>query len=99
MSENKQQTAVELLVERLNKSIGLTNFVDNSNEEYKQEILVIIEQAKAMEKELAEKAFNSAKIIKNYKGERKFSYLDLDDYSDEKYETFEQYYNETYKSE
>ena len=47
----KKQTAVEWLVETLNKSIGLTKFVDTCDEEYKQGILGIIEQAKAMEKE------------------------------------------------
>ena len=46
-----KQTAVEFLVEELNKSIGLTKFVDTCDEDYKQEILSIIEQAKQMEKE------------------------------------------------
>ena len=87
------KTAVEWLVEqmRLRRDEGLSlSFYD---------LEMFAKKAKQMEKEHIEEAFNSAKIIKNYKGERKFSYLDLDDYSDEKYETFEQYYNETFKSE
>lgn len=46
-----KQTAVEFMVEELNKSIGLTKFVDTCDDDYKQEILGIIEQAKEMEKE------------------------------------------------
>ena len=46
-----QKTAVEFMVEELNKSIGLTKFVDTCDDDFKQEILGIIEQAKAIEKE------------------------------------------------
>jgi len=46
-----KQTAVEWLIDELNKSIGLTKFVEECDEEYKNEILTIIQQAKAMEKE------------------------------------------------
>lgn len=46
-----KQTAVKWLVEELNKSIGLTKFVDTCDEEYKQEILGIIEKALQREKE------------------------------------------------
>ena len=53
-----KQTAVEFIVEELNKSIGLTKFVDTCDEDYKQEILSIIEQAKAMEKEQIVDAFS-----------------------------------------
>lgn len=48
---DKKQTAVEYIVCRLNKSIGLTNFVDNCDENYKQEILEIISQSLQMEKQ------------------------------------------------
>jgi hypothetical protein len=43
-------TAVEWLVDELNKNIGLTKFVVNCDEAYKQEILGIIQQAKEMER-------------------------------------------------
>ena len=52
-----KQTAVEWLVKELNKSIGLTKFVDTCDEDYKQEILEIIEKAKEMEKEQIIQAF------------------------------------------
>jgi hypothetical protein len=45
-----KQTAVEWLVDELNKNIGLTKFVVNCDEAYKQEILGIIQQAKEMER-------------------------------------------------
>jgi hypothetical protein len=44
-----EQTAVEWFVEELNKSIGLTKFVEECDEAYKNEILTIIQQAKEME--------------------------------------------------
>ena len=50
MSNNKQ-TAVEWLIEELNKSTSLTSFVPECDEDYKREILGIIQQAKEMEKE------------------------------------------------
>lgn len=81
----KKQTAVDFMVEQLNKSIGLTKFVDTCDEEYKQEILGIIEQALAMEKEQIKDAFNNG--MNN-------SVDYFDGYVDED----EQYYNETYKS-
>jgi hypothetical protein len=45
---NKEQTAVEYLVEQLNEIMGLTNFVFDSDEDYKKEILSVIQQAKEM---------------------------------------------------
>jgi hypothetical protein len=54
-----KQTAVEFIVEELNKSIGLTKFVDSCDDDYKQEILGIIEQAKEMEKEQIIDAYNN----------------------------------------
>jgi hypothetical protein len=74
-------TAVEFMVEELNKSIGLTKFVDTCDEAYKQEILGIINQAKEMEKQQHGMTWDEG----------------VDEYST--YNTFEQYYNETFKSE
>jgi hypothetical protein len=74
-------TAVEWLVEELNKSIGLTKFVDTCDNDYKQEILGIIEQAKEMEK---------ANIIE-FANDYGFEICGYD------YEKAEQYYNETFK--
>jgi len=54
-----KQTSVEFIVEELNKSIGLTKFVDSCDDDYKQEILGIIEQAKEMEKEQIIDAYNN----------------------------------------
>jgi hypothetical protein len=45
---SKEQTAVEYLVEQLNEIMGLTNFVFDSDEDYKKEILSVIQQAKEM---------------------------------------------------
>ncbi len=79
-----QKTAVEFMVEELNKSIGLTNFVDTCDNDYKQEILGIIEKAKAIEKEQKIDAFNDA-IYCNTIG------------NEINYEDGERYYNETFK--
>lgn len=81
-----KQTAVEFIVEELNKSIGLTKFVDTCDEDYKQEILSIIEQAKEMEKEQIKDAYKmgryeSDNIVMGHSFYAK------------------QYYNETFKSE
>jgi len=86
MEEENKMTAVEWLVQQLNESIGLTKFVDKCDEAYMNEILTIIQQAKAMEKEqlynlidfINERHFNSFRIAKD---------------------EAEQYYNETYNSE
>jgi len=78
-----KQTAVEFIVEELNKSIGLTKFVDTCDEDYKQEILSIIEQAKEMEKQQIKNAY----------------YTGGDDVEDNRDREAEQYYNETFKSE
>ena len=83
-----KQTAVEWLVEELNKSIGLTKFVDTCDEDYKQEILEIIEKAKAMEKEQIIKAFDEGQ-------EYEYQYHIN---SAPKFDS-ETYYNETFKSE
>jgi hypothetical protein len=83
------KTAVEFMVEQLNKSIGLTKFVDTCDEDYKQEILGIIEQAKAMEKEQHSKTWDVA--LDKYEV-RAGNYMRA-------YEDFDEYYNETFKSE
>jgi hypothetical protein len=43
------KTAVEWLVDALNKEMGLISFVPNADEEYKKELFNIIQQAKEME--------------------------------------------------
>lgn len=91
-----KQTAVEWLVEELNKSIGLTNFVDTCDEEYKQEILGIIHQAKAMEKEqIIDAVVNTVKIGTEKENVLLFTSEDEILIRNEA----EQYYNETFKSE
>ena len=78
-----KQTAVEWLVDELNKNIGLTKFVVNCDEAYKQEILGIIQQAKEMEKEQICDAF--------YYG------VKVDEWTIENpYTQAEQYYKQTY---
>jgi hypothetical protein len=74
------KTSVEFMVEQLNKSMGLINFVDTCNEEYKHEILCIIKQAKEMEKQQIVEAHMSGQHY--------------DDLSARK--EAEQYYNKTY---
>ena len=44
-------TAVEFLVNELNKEMGLISFVTGTEESYKSAIFSIIQQAKEMEKE------------------------------------------------
>jgi hypothetical protein len=51
-------TAVEWLINALNKEIGLISFVPNADEEYKKELFNILEQAKEMEKSQIIEAFN-----------------------------------------
>lgn len=53
----KKQSSIEWLVEKLNESIGLTKFTKSCDEEYKIEILGLIEQAKEMEKEIIRTAY------------------------------------------
>jgi hypothetical protein len=60
-----KQTAVEWLVDELNKNIGLTKFVVNCDEAYKQEILGIIQQAKEMEKEQIREAFINGEVARD----------------------------------
>jgi hypothetical protein len=47
----KKETAVDWLVEELNKETGITSFVADCDDEYKSTILSIIQQAKEMEKQ------------------------------------------------
>jgi hypothetical protein len=44
----KQETAVDWLVEELNKETGITSFVADCDDEYKSTILSIIQQANEM---------------------------------------------------
>lgn len=47
----KKQSSIEWLIEELNKSTSLTSFVPECSDDYKKEILGIIEQAKEMHKQ------------------------------------------------
>ena len=80
-----EQTAVEFMVEELNKSIGLTKFVDTCDDDYKKEILGIIEKAKEIEKQ---QSIKFGKIIAN-----KWAMIPIP------LENIEDIYNETLKSE
>ena len=52
-------TAVEFIVDELNKEMGLISFVTGTEESYKSAIFSIIERAKAMEKEQISNAWDS----------------------------------------
>ena len=60
-----KQTAVEWLVGELNKNIGLTKFVVNCDEAYKQEILGIIQQANKMFEEQITEAFINGEVARD----------------------------------
>lgn len=47
----KKQSSIEWLIEELNKSTSLTSFVPECSDDYKKEILGIIDQAKEMHKQ------------------------------------------------
>lgn len=81
----KKLTAVEFMVEELDKSNGLTKFVDTCDEDYKQEILGIINQAKEMEKR---QKIEFGKQIADHWGMVTIPI-----------ENVEKYYNKTYKNE
>jgi hypothetical protein len=80
------QTAVEWLIDELNKSIGLTKFVEECDEEYKNEILTIIQQANAMFEEQIKLAFTQGELFSG----------DFYDPNNPKVDCSENYYNETY---
>ena len=79
-------TAVEWLVDELNKSIGLTKFVEECDEEYKNEILTIIQQANAMFEEQIKLAFTQGELFSG----------DFYDPNNPKVDCSENYYKETY---
>jgi hypothetical protein len=72
MKNNKQQTAVEWLIEQLHYKYGGTDFFWTNMDE--------IEQAKEMDKEQKANTWNNA----------------INAVEKDKWESFEQYYNETY---
>jgi len=72
MENNKQQTAVEWLIEQLHYKYGGTDFFWTNMDE--------IEQAKEMDKEQKANTWNNA----------------INAVEKDKWESFEQYYNETY---
>jgi hypothetical protein len=53
------KTAVEWLVDALNKEMGLISFVSNADEEYKKELFNIIQQAKEIEKDDIKNAYKA----------------------------------------
>ena len=79
-------TAVEWLIDELNKSIGLTKFVEECDEEYKNEILTIIQQANAMFEEQIKLAFTQGELFSG----------DFYDPNNPNIDCSENYYNETY---
>ena len=79
-------TAVEFLVNELNKEMGLISFVTGTEESYKSAIFSIIQQAKEMEKEQIKDAY----INGRYEADK--IVMGNNFYA-------EQYYNETFKSE
>jgi len=78
-----KQTAVEWLIDALNKEMGLISFVPNADEEYKKGLFNIIQQAKEMEKQQIIDAFGVGCQVEST---RLIGY----------HEMSEQYYNETY---
>jgi hypothetical protein len=82
----KKMTAVEWLIDELNKSIGLTKFVEECDEEYKNEISTIIQQANAMFEEQIKLAFTQGELFSG----------DFYDPNNPKVDCSENYYNETY---
>jgi hypothetical protein len=80
------KTAVEWLVDALNKEMGLISFVPNADEEYKKELFNIIQQAKEMEEEQLKDAYLNGRYD-----------ADKIVMSDKFYA--EQYYNETFKQQ
>jgi hypothetical protein len=82
----KKMTAVEWLIDELNKSIGLTKFVEECDEEYKNEILTIIQQANAVFEEQIKLAFTQGELFSG----------DFYDPNNPKVDCSENYYNETY---
>jgi hypothetical protein len=60
------KTAVEWLINALNKEMGLISFVPNADEEYKKEIFNIIQQAKEMEREQIVKAWWESPTMGRY---------------------------------
>ena len=79
-------TAVEFIVDELNKEMGLISFVTGTEESYKSAIFSIIERAKAMEKEQIKDAYINGRY------EADIIVMGHNFYA-------EQYYNETFKSE
>jgi hypothetical protein len=91
----KTMTAVEWLIDELNKSIGLTKFVEECDEEYKNEILTIIQQANAMFEEQMAMADKNGQDRNQYN--RDLEYGGAEYWDNEPLE-FEQWYNETFNS-
>ena len=83
----KQLTAVEWLINALNKEIGLISFVPNADEEYTKEIFNIIQQAKEIEKEQIRKSFSDGAQWELYGCDLTHE------------ERSEEYYNEIFKQE
>ena len=81
-------TAVEFIVDELNKEMGLISFVTGTEESYKSAIFSIIERAKEMEKKIIAKAFEDGdyNYFYNHQNGREF-------------DNGLEYYNEKFKSE
>jgi hypothetical protein len=80
MSNNKQQTAVEWLAEKTFNQIELLKHLCINEEQFLNNMLIFREQAKEMEKEQKANTWNNA----------------INAVEKDKWESFEQYYNQTY---
>ena len=88
MSNNKQQTAVEWLIQKIYMSdFEIYNFMEE-NEDF--------EQAKEMEKQQMKLADENGRDRNQYKHDCEYGGVE---YWDNEPKSFEQYYNETFKSE
>ena len=81
-------TAVEFIVDELNKEMGLISFVTGTEESYKSAIFSIIEQAKEIEKKIIAQAFED--------GDYNYFYSTK---TDKEFDNGLEYYNEKFKSE
>lgn len=70
-------TAVEFLVDELNKEMGLISFVTGAEESYKSAIFSIIDQAKEMEKEQIVESFWKGEFFQGCNGDGEQYYNEL----------------------
>ena len=84
-----KQSSIEWLIEELNKSTSLTSFVPECSDDYKKEILGIIDQAKQLHKqEILNSFMAGAEIGEMHNNENRKFYIDG-----------KQFYKNTYEKE